>query len=98
MAHSYVSAEAAEADGLTRGHRSWFGLPVASRATALDATLAAGYLVSSAEDLGRYLAMYLAEGVAPDGTRVVSAQALNTMLSAGPAARLGPWERRGCTA
>ena len=35
--------------------------------------------------------MYLAGGVAEDGTRVVSRAALRTMLSPGPEATLGPW-------
>jgi hypothetical protein len=37
--------------------------------------------------------MYLTEGVAPDGTRIVSAQALSTMLDPGPEAHLGPWAK-----
>jgi CubicO group peptidase (beta-lactamase class C family)/nitroreductase len=93
MNHSYADSDAAEGDGLTRGHRFWFGLPVATEPTGLDATLAAGYLVSSAEDLGRYLSMYLADGTAPDGTRIVSSRALDTMLGSGPEARLGPWSQ-----
>jgi CubicO group peptidase (beta-lactamase class C family) len=91
MTHSHVSLEAAETDGLTDGHRFWFGVPVATRPTWRQATLAAGYLISTASDLGRYLSMYLAGGLAPDGSRVVSAAAISTMLTAGPAAHLGPW-------
>jgi CubicO group peptidase (beta-lactamase class C family) len=91
MAHSHADAAAAEEEGLTEGHRFWFGLPVATGPTALEATLAAGYLISTAEDLGRYLSMYLSDGVAPDGTRIVSSHAIDTMLSPGPDAQLGPW-------
>jgi CubicO group peptidase (beta-lactamase class C family) len=91
MSHSHVTSAAAVADGLSSGHRFWFGLPVATPPTQREATLAAGYLVSSAEDLGRYLAMYLSGGLATDGTRVVSAEALDTLLAPAPDAHLGPW-------
>ena len=91
MAHSHVASTPAITDGLSSGHRFWFGLPVATEPTRRDATLAAGYLVSTAEDLGRYLAMYLAGGLVADGTRVVSADAVDTMLTPGPDAHLGPW-------
>lgn len=91
MSHSHVTSAAAVADGLSSGHRFWFGLPVATGATQREATLAAGYLVSTAEDLGRYLAMYLSGGLAADGTRVVSAEALETMLAPAAEAHLGPW-------
>lgn len=91
MTHSYVTADAATSAGLAIGHRFWFGLPVATGPTTRDATLAAGYLISTAEDLGRYLAMYLAGGVAADGHRLVSADAVQTLMTPGPAAHLGPW-------
>lgn len=91
MAHSHVATAPARADGLSSGHRFWFGLPVATEPTQRQATLAAGYLVSTAEDLGRYLAMYLAGGLAADGTRVVSADALDAMLTPAANAHLGPW-------
>ncbi len=91
MTHSYVSLAPARADGLSSGHRFWFGVPVSSGPARPDAMLAAGYLISSAEDLGRYLKMYLSGGRGPDGNPVVSAKALRTMLAPGPEAHLGPW-------
>lgn len=91
MDHSYVSDDAARADGLSQGHRFWFGIPVASGPRQRTAMLAAGYLISTAEDLGRYLTMYLSGGRGPDGTRIVSATSLQTMLAPGPEAHLGPW-------
>ncbi len=90
MTHSQATTPAAP-DGLSSGHRFWFGLPVATGPTRRDATLAAGYLISTAEDLGRYLSMYLAGGLAADGTRVVSTDGVDTMLAPGPDAHLGPW-------
>lgn len=51
------------------------------------------YLISTAEDLtwGRYLSLHPADGVGPDGTRIVSAAGLQTTLTAGPEAHLGTW-------
>lgn len=91
MTHSYVSLETAAADGLAKGHRFWFGVPLATVPTHRSGLLAAGYLISTAEDLGRYLSMYLADGVSATGERVVSTEGLHTMLAPGPVAQLGPW-------
>jgi CubicO group peptidase (beta-lactamase class C family) len=73
------------------GHRFWFGVPLESGPTVRRAVMAAGYVVSTADDLGRYLEMYLAEGLSRGGTRLVSATGLRTLLSPGPEATLGPW-------
>jgi CubicO group peptidase (beta-lactamase class C family) len=91
MSTSFTSDDAAGSAGLSRGHRYWFGLPVASGPVHREAELAAGYLITSAEDMGRYLAMYLRGGVSADGTQIVSPEALKTMLTPGPEATLGPW-------
>ncbi|MGB7982652.1 MAG: serine hydrolase domain-containing protein [Candidatus Nanopelagicales bacterium] len=91
MDHSYLSVDAARADGLSQGHQFWFGIPVASGPKQSAAMLAAGYLISTAEDLGRYLTMYLADGIGPDGTQIVSTEGLAMMLAPGPVAHLGPW-------
>jgi CubicO group peptidase (beta-lactamase class C family) len=91
MTHSSVSTEAVGSDVLADGHRWWFGVPVAADPVRRSATLAAGYLISTAGDLGRYLSMYLEDGVGPDGTRIVSAAGVQTLLGAGPAAQLGSW-------
>ena len=91
MTHSSASTDPAGDDVLAEGHRFWFGVPVATDPTRRSATLAAGYLISTAGDLGRYLSLYLAQGIGPDGTRIVSAAGVRTMLSPGPEARLGAW-------
>ena len=88
---SFAAIEPARDAGLARGHRFWFGLPVASGPVFRPGLLAAGYLISTTEDLGRYLRMYLQNGRAADGARIVSAQGLQTMLAPGPDAQLGPW-------
>ncbi len=95
MTHSSASTEAVGSDVLAEGHRYWFGVSVANEATRRHATLAAGYLISTAHDLGRYLSMYLADGIGPDGTQIVSARGVETLLSAGPEAHLGPWAQGG---
>ena len=91
MTHSSANTDPAGSDVLADGHRFWFGFPLATDPTRRDATLAAGYLISTTEDLGRYLSLYLADGIGPDGTRIVSAAGLQTLLTAGPEAHLGPW-------
>ena len=92
---------AARHDGQLRRDRArpqrWAGsrapllvrLPVASVPVFRPGLLAAGYLISTTEDLGRYLRMYLQNGRAADGARIVSAQGLQTMLAPGPDASWG---------
>lgn len=82
------STAAGRSSDATPGHRFWFGMPIASGPVVRQAEMAAGYVISTADDLGRYMAMYLAEGRSDDGTRVVSSAGLKTMLAAGPEATL----------
>jgi CubicO group peptidase (beta-lactamase class C family) len=91
MSHSSATTEPVGSDVHADGHRFWFGVPIATEATRREATLAAGYLTSTAADLGRYLSMYLTRGLAPDGTRIVSAEGARTLLGGGPHAVLGSW-------
>ena len=90
MRNSFASPEAAKAAGLAVGHRYWFGFAVAHGPTSPDAVRPAGYLMSSAADMARYLAMYLNGGVL-DGRRIVSRTALETMLAPASVGHLGPW-------
>jgi len=85
------STAAGQPSDATPGHRFWFGIPISSGPTVRQAEMAAGYIISTADDLSRYLTMYLAEGRAQDGTQVVSSAGLRTMLAPGPEAELGPW-------
>ena len=91
MRHSYVSIEPARQAGLADGHRFWFGAPIPRVPTVRAGMLAAGYLISSVSDLGRYLSMYLNDGETAEGVRIVSRAALRTMLAPGPEATLGSW-------
>lgn len=85
MTHSYVDHDAGRQAGMTAVHRLWFGLPVAHHVRLLPGMAPAGSLVSSADDMARYLSMLLAEGQGPAG-RVVSRQAVTQLLA--PAAPL----------
>ena len=91
MRSSYVALAAARRAGLATGHRYWFGVAVPHGPTFRQGIQPAGYLISSAADMGRYLAMYLSDGVAVGGKRVVSRRGLRTMLAPGHAGKLGPW-------
>ncbi len=91
MRHSYVALDAAKRDGLATGHRYWFGLSTAHGPTFRAGIQSAGYLMSSAQDMGRYLAMYLNHGVSANGERIVSRRGLETMLAPGRAGKMGAW-------
>jgi CubicO group peptidase (beta-lactamase class C family) len=91
MRHSHATLGAAKRDGLATGHRYWFGLATAHGPTFRPGIQSAGYLISSAEDMARYLAMYLNDGLTDDGQRIVSRHGLKTMLTPGQAGKLGAW-------
>lgn len=90
MRSSFASPKAAATAGLAAGHRYWFGFAVAHGPTSPDAVRPAGYLMSSAADMARYLAMYL-NGGELDGRRIISRPALDTMFTPAGAGHLGPW-------
>lgn len=55
MTHSHVDQDAAIADGMTQGHRYWFGFPVAVTLPHESDRLPTASLISSASDLARFL-------------------------------------------
>jgi CubicO group peptidase (beta-lactamase class C family) len=91
MRHSYVALGAAKRAGLATGHRYWFGLATAHGPTFRAGIQSAGYLISSAQDMSRYLAMYLNHGVTANGDRIVSRRGLETVLAPGRPGELGAW-------
>jgi CubicO group peptidase (beta-lactamase class C family) len=92
MDHSFADPEAARAAGLSAGHRYLFGFTDQTGPTFHPGILAAGYLMCSANDLARYLAVFLNDGVGLNGTRIISKQGLETLLTpAQPTTTLGPW-------
>jgi len=68
MTHSFVSLEKAKAGGLIDGHRNYFGLMVKEEmkypenTTSGWMTLPAAYIISTANDMGKYLQFYLNGG------------------------------------
>ena len=63
MNNSFTSQVEAQAHGFSTGFRQWFGFPVASGSLPYPRGLVpAGYLISSAEDLGHYLIAQLNQG------------------------------------
>jgi CubicO group peptidase (beta-lactamase class C family) len=62
MRHSFTSEEEARSKGLATGHHYWFGRPRAADLPYNRGLLPAGYLISSAEDMGHYLIAQLEEG------------------------------------
>ena len=53
MTHAHADLPDAKADGLTDAHRFWFGIPQAGEPLWRPDLVPAGWLISSAEDLGR---------------------------------------------
>lgn len=80
MTRTYTSKEEAEANGLTATHRYAFGFPIETGGKHLEGLAPTGYVYSTANDMARYLAMYLADGVL-DGNRVLSEAGVAEMLS-----------------
>lgn len=92
MRHSFAERGPAKAAGLAAGHRYIFGLSEQTGTSFHPATLAAGYLMSSADDLARYLAVFLNDGVGLNGERLLSKAGMREMLAADDAGtNLGTW-------
>jgi CubicO group peptidase (beta-lactamase class C family) len=62
MRRSFASEAEAARHGMATGYRWWFGLPAPSSLPAPRGTAPAGFLVSSAEDMARYLVAQLNDG------------------------------------
>lgn len=84
-----------EDPAVAQGHQYWFGFAAASGPTRRTGMVAAGYLASTADDLGRYLLMFLRGGTTADGTRLLSPGGIRTLSAPGPEAHLGPWADGG---
>lgn len=96
MTHTYTSPALAKQNGLAVGHQFWFGLPVAAPDVPLPhGALAAGLLISTAEDLARYLIAQLNGGRCGDA-QLLSAEGIAEMhraaVACGTAGR-SPFER-----
>lgn len=85
MKHSAASLEKSRQNGLIAGYRNYFGIPVAgepdypdgtdpSKSSAPFSTVPAGYISSSAADMGKYLQMYMNGGmdiISPDSIEMM---------------------------
>ena len=78
MRHSYVDADAARTAGLAQGHQMMFGVAVARELPAEPGRLPTAALMSSANDLGRFMRAQLRGGEL-DGARVASESSVAAM-------------------
>jgi CubicO group peptidase (beta-lactamase class C family) len=82
MRNSYTSGTEAVQHGLPTGHRYWYGFPVASVVPFDRGGLGSGGLSSSAQDMTRYLSLYLNDGRS-DPTALISAAGAAELQRAG---------------
>lgn len=82
MIHSAASLEKSEENGLISGYRNYFGIPVKGKSdypkkitNGTWTNIPAGYLTSSASDMGKYLQMYL-----NDGDNILSKKSIDAMF------------------
>lgn len=81
MTHSYTSIDEAKANGLIDGYRDYFGFMIADECaypenmTSGWMTVSAAYLISTANDMGKYLQFYLG-----GNTRILSDESIYTMF------------------
>lgn len=79
MNHTAATLVQSKENGLIKGYRNYFGLPIAGEPDYPDkhswSTVPAGYLSSSVSDMAKYLQMYLNGGMG-----IVSQNSLNTMF------------------
>jgi CubicO group peptidase (beta-lactamase class C family) len=80
MSHSYTSQEEANQDGLALGHQYWFAIPVSAPNLPIPrGSLAAGFIISSAQDLARYMLALLNAG-SVEGTSILSPDGISELF------------------
>ena len=82
MEHSAASLEKSKANGMIDGYRNYFGIPIAGEpdypqdiSVGTWTNVPAGYLSSSAADMGKYLQMYL-----NGGNDIISKDSIDAMF------------------
>lgn len=80
MTHSFSDPEPAQAAGLAQGHLALFGFPVPYEQPHRRYGLPEGYLMSSANDMARYLMVMMNDGRAGN-QQIVSGDSLRKMFS-----------------
>ena len=79
MTNSYTSEESARQHNLATGYRYWFGKPFAAiHIPHSRGDLAAGYLISCANDMGNYLLALMNRGVLGD-TQILSENGISKL-------------------
>ena len=79
MTHTYTSRAEAEQNGMAVGHRYWFAIPFAVPKMPIPrGSLPGGELISSSEDIARYLIVHLNEGRCDD-VRILSAAGIEEL-------------------
>lgn len=68
MKNSYISSEEAKKHGLSSGYRSFFGLMLPMKQGEHIASVPAGYLISSSEDMAHYLIAEMNNGIYKENT------------------------------
>ena len=94
MRHTYTAIQDARRGGLASGYRYWFGFPVAFDAPGHGGTVPAGGIISTAEDMSRYLAMYQGGG-RYGGQVVLSPAGIEEMMRPGPPQKRGAFAGAG---
>ncbi|MBY0123573.1 serine hydrolase [Bacillus sp. S/N-304-OC-R1] len=89
MNNSYTSVEEARKHGLSKDFTSWFGMLVPTRTMISDLPnfLASGYMISSAEDMGKYLLMYMNKGEF-QGQSILSDKGIQTLQTPAKVAKM----------
>ncbi len=82
MTHSFTDHDRAMRHGMARGHRYWFGYPVAATLPHESDRLPTAALISSAEDLGHFLVAQL-NGGRFDATSVLAPAMVDSMHAGG---------------
>ncbi len=92
MNASFVSQEEAARHGMATGYRWWFGFPVPANLPFNRPNLPAGFVISSAEDMGHFLIAQMNGGRYQDRT-VLSPDGIATLQAEPPAGHYGMgWE------
>jgi CubicO group peptidase (beta-lactamase class C family) len=94
MSQSFPSPALAPAANLAEGHQFWFGQPRPSQLPFPRGLLPAGYLVSSAQDMSRYLLAHL-NGGRGGQTQILSPESMAELHQPGFAIDEGLWAGLG---
>ncbi|MBY7125080.1 beta-lactamase family protein [Bacillus sp. 16GRE42] len=78
MSNSYVNPKDDKNNAIATGYQTVFGLKVPTKQLIHEGTISSGYLISSAEDMAKYMIVQLNQGEFK-GKSILSANAITTM-------------------